>query len=231
MATALDIITRAMRSIGVLATGEVANDDMANDALTSLNDVLASLGNESLTVYADTVDALTLTGAASYTYGPSGNINTVRPVSIDSAYYRSTDGTDYPVSLVTAGEWDAIGTKTTASDIPSYVYVNMTYPTATVYVWPVSSSGTLYFRVKKAITAFATLNTSVSLPPGYDRMLRYALAVELMPEYGVQNPQVIQMYIDSKADLKRTNTRPPVVRVSLPFGNGKYSSRIESDGL
>lgn len=221
MATAIDIIKRALRSIGVIATGENPSAEMSSDALDSLNDVIAGMSNENLAVYVETQDSLTLTGATSYTYGLTGNINTARPTSIDSAFYRDSSGNDYPLSVITRGEYDAIVDKDETGDYPSCIFVAMTYPLATIYVYPASSTGTIKINARKAVNSYANLTDDIALPAGYERMLRYALAVELMPEYGVNNPQVYQMYIDAKADLKRTNTSPAVMRVSLPFGNGR----------
>lgn len=231
MATAIDIITRAMRSIGVLASGETPSANQANDALVSLNDLLASLANESLTIYAETTDSLTLDGSTSYTYGTGGDINSVRPISINRCYFRNTDGSDYEVRMITAREYADIGVKDTSTDFPDVVYINTTFPLTTIYPWPLSSVGTLYFDVNKAITAFATLQTTVTLPPGYDRMLRYGLGVELMDEYGIQSPLTIQKYADAKADLKRTNTKPVVLRTRLPFGANYGRADIRTDGI
>ena len=227
MATALNIIERSLRSIGVLAQGETASAETANDALTSLNDVLAGLANEGLLAYQDSIDTLTMDGSTIYDWGMDGaaDIATVRPISINLASFLLS-GIYYPVDIITAGEYSDIADKTVTGDVVRSVFINTTYPNSNVYVYPIASSGTLVFNSTKAITAFAMLTTTVSLPPGYERMLRYALAVELMPEYGVQNPQVFQMAIDSKADLKRTNFRPIVTRVSLPFGRSN-TARIE----
>lgn len=232
MATAGDIINRALRTAGILAAGEVADYDTANDALVSLNDLLSSLSNEGLMIYQNTLDTLTLDGAASYTFGTdtTPDINSTRPVKIHSAFYRDTSGIDYPVEVVTLGEFDSIPSKTTTSDIVEWVYVNYTYPNATIHVYPVSSGGTLRINSSKPFTAFAGLTTSVSLPNGYERTLRYGLATELMVEYGLLNPAIAQQYIDAKADLKRTNFRPYVLRTSLPFGRMGRNYRIESDG-
>jgi hypothetical protein len=228
MATAHDIINRALRSIGVLASGESASYEIANDALTSLNDVLSGLANESLLIYQNTVDTVTMDGAASYTFGEDGtpDIDSVRPVKIHSMFYRTTDSIDIPVDIVTLGEFDAITDKTETNDIPRWVYVETSYPNMTLHVWPKATEGALRINSSKPLTAFAGLTTAVALPPGYERMLRYALAVELMPEYGIANQQVYQMMMDSKADLKRTNSKPAVLRTSVPFGM-RRESRIE----
>lgn len=233
MATASDIINNALRTSGILASGETADYSMANDALTKLNHLLESLSNENLVIYQNTQDSLTLDGSQSYTFGLSGSpdINSARPIKVHSAFYRDANSIDYPVDVITQGEYFGIADKTTESDILTYIYVNPTYPNATVYVYPVSTSGTLLINSNKALTAFSGLTASVVLPPGYERMLIYGLASELMIEYGVINPAIEQRYVDSKADLKRTNTNPAVIRVSLPFGANRRSRHFESDGV
>jgi len=229
MATALNIIERALRSIGVLAQGENASAEMANDALVSLNDVLAGAANENLLIYKNTLDTLTLDGSSSYTIGQDGtpDLNTVRPISIHSVFHRGTDGIDCPVDVVTLGEFDSIADKSATGTIVEWVYVDTTYPNLSVYTYPLVSTGTLRINSSKALTAFASLTTTVSLPPGYERYLRYALAVELMPEYGINNPQIYQMFNDARADLKRTNAKPVVLRTSVPFGKRFSYNRIE----
>ena len=232
MATASDLINIALRTSGILASGETADYSMANDALVKLNHLLESLSNESLVIYQNTQDSLTLDGSTSYTFGVSGtpDINSARPIKIHSAIYRDANSLDYPVDVITQGEYDSIGDKSFASDILTYIYVNATYPNATVYVYPVSTSGTLLINSSKALTSFATLVTSVSLPHGYERMLIYGLASELMIEYGLINPAIEQRYVESKSDLKRTNTNPSTMRVSVPFGRFRGNRHFESDG-
>jgi len=228
VATALNIIERSLRSIGVLAQGETASAETANDALTSLNDVLAGIANEGLTAYQTVLDTLTTDASISYDWGENGtpDLSSVRPVKVHSATC-GLSGIDYPVDLITEGEYQSIADKTVTGDVVQSVWINYTYPNVTIYTYPIVNGATVKFSSQKAITAFAGLTTTVALPMGYERMLRYALAVELMPEYGVQNPQVFAMAIESKADLKRTNYKPIVTRTSLPFGRSNAIQRIE----
>jgi len=232
MATAGDLINIALRTCGALASGETADYSMANDALVKLNHLLESLSNENLIIYQDTYDSIVLDGSQTYTFGTSGtpDINTARPTRIHAAEWRDDNNIDYPVDIITAGEYDVISDKYFQSDILTYIYINQTYPNATIYVYPVSSSGTLLLRSNKPFTAFAGLTTSVSFPPGYERMLIYGLASELMIEYGLANQAIEQRYIESKADLKRTNTNPATMRVSVPFGRNRGNRHFESDG-
>lgn len=234
MTTALQIIERAYRTIGVLASGETATAELANDGLVYLNDLLQGLSNESLAVYTDVLDTLPLDGSTSYTFGLTGDINTARPVSVVNVYFRDTNNIDYPVTQITSDQYDSLYSKTLSTGIPEYIYIAPDYPLMSLYPWPLSSTGTLHISSKKLITSFSGLTDTVSLPNGYERMLRYQLAVEMMAEYGVQNPQVMAMAADAKAYIKRVNYSPSVLSVNLPFGSsvGNGSGRrILSDGV
>jgi hypothetical protein len=232
--TALQIIERSLRTIGVLAAGETATADQAKDALVCLNDVLEGLSNESLAIYVDALDQLTMDGSTSYTYGDGGDLDSVRPVSVTNVYYRDTNNIDYPVEMITSDQYDSIYSKTLSTGIPTVVYFNPAYPLSEIYPWPLSSAGTLFISAKKPLLNLSTYNTVLVLPVGYERLLRYALAVELMPEYGIQNAQVLGMMMEAKASIKRTNSRSSVLTVNLPFGGAMgYASgrRILSDGI
>lgn len=232
MTTALQIIERGYRTAGILASGESASADMAQDGLVYLNGILEGLSNESLAIYSDTQDTLALTGATSYTYGDGGDIDSARPVSIVSVFFRSTDNIDYPVQLITLEEYNSIYSKTISTGIPSVMYYEPSYPLATLSLWPLASSGTLYINANKPLLNLSTYNTVLSLPVGYERLLRYCFAVEVMPEYGISNPQIIAMMTDAKASIKRTNQKHSVLSVNLPFGARQANGiRILSDGL
>lgn len=219
---------------GISASGESLSADIANDGLIYLNGLLDGLSNENLAIYTDVLDELPMTGATSYTYGTGGDLNASRPQSVNYVFYRMS-GLDYPVQMVTSDEYNSIALKTLNTSIPTVVFLNPDYPLYTINVWPQSSSGSLFFNAKKPLTNFSSLTTALSMPIGYERLLVMCLAVEMMPEYGIQNQQVITMMVKAKADIKRTNYKPTVLNVSLPFGKGVNDSggyiSIMSDGL
>lgn len=78
--TARNLITRSMQNIGALVKNEPPSADEADDALAMLNAMLSSWANDSLIIYARTTESFPLTAATSYTMGPSGTLNTVRPL-------------------------------------------------------------------------------------------------------------------------------------------------------
>lgn len=226
MAIALDIITRALRSINVLGDGETPTASMAQDALDSLNDVLEGWATENLMVYVVQTESFPLvSGQDSYSIGVGGDFNTSRPEEITSAYTRSGE-IDYPLDLWTADQFATIGVKDLTSGIPTILYYETAFPLGRIHLWSVPDNGmTLFMNSLKPFARLASLTSPIQMPPGYERALRYALALELMPEYGAGNAMIVELAQSAKADLKRRNHRPPVLSLdpALPRGNRTFN--------
>src|SRR5690349_24291155 len=89
MSSALDIINQATMLTGMRASGEVLDADLAKDCLTILNQLIDSWALEKLIVYTTTRVVVPLVvSQQTYTIGPGGAINTVRPVRIDDVNWR-----------------------------------------------------------------------------------------------------------------------------------------------
>ena len=100
MTTALDVIKRSMRLLGVYAIGEEPSSSETTDALSVLNSMMGSWANDSLAIYAKTLDSITLSyNVASYTVGPSGSTITTRPTEVSSASYIDYQNVSYPLSI------------------------------------------------------------------------------------------------------------------------------------
>lgn len=207
MATAQSRINRAMRLVGALASGESPSADETTDVLAALNGMLDAWRNERLMVYAIQDEALSMTGGdGSYTIGPSGDLNTTRPVKIESAFVRS-NGVDYPVDPLTASEYAAIPDKASQSYIPEWFYYAPTMATGTLKLYPVpSASNTLYLQTWVPLASIHSAETTVTLPPGWEDAIDYNLAVRIAPEFE-KNPSaiVLQIAAETKAQVKRIN--------------------------
>ena len=112
-----------------------------------------------------------------------------------------------PIELVTDRDYSTIITKDSPTTLPLYLLVN-NYPTyLSLTLWPVPSDGgyglTVYY--KNRFTVY-TLDDDIDLPDGYFRMLRYNLAIEISPEYGVDISEAVAMIArESSASGKRRN--------------------------
>lgn len=190
MATGLDIIKSAMRKIGALTKSEAPDADEAQDALSALNAILASWSNQSNKVYARTTENFSLVaGTNSYSIGPSLTFNTTRPIKIVSAYTR--DGTtDYSIELINDETYSATIDKT-ARGRPYYINYTPSMPGGVIKLWPSPDKAYSLYIVSEKELSSVTLAADITFPPGWERALTYALAVDLAPEYGAQVDQAI----------------------------------------
>lgn len=220
MTTANDLIKRAYKTAGILGEGETMTAEMASDGLVYLNDLLELLSLEKLMIYQTTEESHTMDGSASYTWGSGGDIATTRPLRITSAYFRVT-GIDYPVSIIRdKNQWDGIYDKTDTSDLVDFIYLYNDYPLATLYVYPQPSAGDLYLTTWKQLSSLALGTTSISLPPGYEAMLRFNLAQHARREYQMPpDMELNQIAMESKASIKRVNSKPSLLKTDLPIAN------------
>lgn len=216
MATAQTIINGALRLLQVASTDVVLTNDEANDALESLNQMIDGWSNESLMLYHVTREQFTCIPAHNpHTIGSTGDFATSVPMNIEAATV-TVNGTDYPVLPIDYDDYAVIKLKTLQNVYPEYFYLDKASPVlANLYMYPVpSTASTINLYSRKPLTNFASLTDNLTLPPGYERALKYSLAVELAPEYQVSAGQdVIALAIAAKASLKRTNKRPLTLQI------------------
>jgi hypothetical protein len=211
--TTSELITASLQRLGVIDADETPTGTEMNDALDRLNDLIDAWGTERLSMYTSSRTTWPITsGTAAYAIGPGSVVNRARPVYVDDIRFIDTSqdpDLEMPLSRLTVEGYAAIPQKALTSNYPTCVYYNLTYPTGTLTFWMVPTSTTLQgvIYAPVAVTELA-LSDTISLPPGYRRFLRDALAVELAPEYAVQPaPALMQSAIESKADVKRANIR------------------------
>ncbi len=226
MSTVLDIITASLLDLGAIASGEAPTAAEATDALRALNLLLESWRLESLMVYAMDTITFQLTGAANYTWGIGGTINAPRPVRLERAAQRiagSGSGLDIPLRVLTDTEYESLMLKGLISTLAQCIYLDHAYPLASVFLWPIPGAGdTILLYPWHPLLSFQGLTTTVSLPPGYERALQKALAIELAPAYrdAQATPVLLAQAMDSKALIKSLNVGPRFLRLpsSLRMG-------------
>lgn len=216
--TALQLITRALRTIGSLAAGETPTAEEADDCLTILNEMVSAWGTQRQTIFVVARNVYPVTNLVqTYTIGPGATWDQARPLWIQDAgiiqLNNSNTPLELPMQIWTVDQWAAESLKQTQSALPMALYYDYGFSTTgrgTVSLWPVPSVGTLNIALytPTALTQFANLATPYTFPPGYDRALRLQLAVELAPEFGRPiDPTLAALAEDAFADIKRANTR------------------------
>lgn len=225
--TAREMIASSLRLIGILAAGETMKSEEANDALLSFNQMLGSWSNENLIVYQKTREEFSFTpDTASYTWGTGGTFNSSRPVEVIKANLeiQGTDPQELPLKILTTREYAEISSKESDSNYPHAVYFDGAYPLLGVTFYPVPNAAekVAFYSLKPFSTL--TLSTELSFPPGYEKAIRYNLAIDLSPEYGrPPDALIMQQAMETKAEIKRKNLQTPILKMDLPISSGKNS--------
>lgn len=182
---ALTLITQAYQAIGVYADGETPNAADANTGLDALNDVLEAWSLQELAVYGGLPDPfVTVAGKAIYTVGPGGDFNIARPVSSLDYLYVTLNGADFSADPWSEDDYAAVAIKTMRSDpVERFVYINDA-PLGRLILYPTPNSAIpINLGTTRVLTAVASTATVLTLPPGYSRALKFALAEELRPTF------------------------------------------------
>lgn len=206
--TVLQLISSALRKIGALAAGEQPDADEQADALAALNQIIESWNLQGLALYRLENASYTLVPSQqAYTIGSGADFDGARPITLNGAFV-TRGGIDYPLAVLTQAQWNEILQKSTSSQLPEGVYYDPTFPDGTLRFWPVPLDAlTVTLAVNMQLGAIADVNDDLAFPPGYERALVYALAVDLAPEYPAVtlSQRVIDTADEALAEVKRAN--------------------------
>ncbi len=218
--TAGEQINRALRLLGILAEGETPSAATSQDCLMALNQMIDSWNTERLSVFSTQDQVFNWpVGQISQTIGPTGDFVGNRPVYFDDSTYFRDPGTNvsFGIKFINQQQYDGIAVKTVTSTYPQVIFVNMTFPDATMFIYPRPTRLLeWHFISVEELNKPADLATVLYYPPGYLRAFTYNLAMEFAPEFGVEpSPQVQRIAMTSKRDLKRINNPDDVM--ALPY--------------
>lgn len=226
-----DLIRATLRLIGAISSSETPAADESTDALEALNMMLGSWGASRFLSASTGKVTKTMTGAASYTIGTGGDINTTRPTALYVVTY-TYGGIDYNVKVIDYADYQKIGLKTVSGTIPDFVALKPDNPLSTIYLYPIPTTGTLTLDNIRPATDL-TLVDDLPYPPEWIRALKFNLAVEIAPEYGLTvAPELAMLAEQSKAIVMRSMVSVPVARFDpLLYSARGGGNRILSDGV
>ncbi len=216
--TAQTLVEGALRVIGVIATGEDPTADELADGLEAMKFMLRHWSDLNIRLYYTKQDTHVLTGVASYTIGPAGTINTVRPVSI-----RGARVDDDVMKIIDEATYRRICSPS-VSGTPNYLWYSPEFPLGKIYIYPLGS-GTLYLDSLKPLTDPTLITESIEFPPGYDEVIKFNLAIRLAPEYGKEpSATVISLALSGLRDMETRNfaeqvvsVRPEIIRLATHY--------------
>jgi len=202
--TVTELIKAALRKIGAIASGETPTNAEMQDALIQLRALLRQWSSESTMVFKTAIVTHTLDGSASYTIGSGADIDTTRPVRINSAYV-TVSNVDHQLKIIDSTKYSKIALKDIGTTYSEYLWYNPGYSQATLYLFP-AGSGTLTMHVNIPLTDPTTLTEDVVMPGEYDEAIIWNLACSMAPEYGREPTQFMLMSAEmSKRDIISIN--------------------------
>lgn len=187
---------------------------------------------ERLSVYHLVDTVFQSTGALSYTIGVGGNFNVLRPIKIESAFARLSQGanglyTDFPCRIIPSREdYNRIGVKQLVS-LPEAVYYDAAFPLGNLLFYPVpNATYELHVTTMETLPQLSAPGQAINLPPPYMAAIRYNLAIFLAPSYQI-DPMVSlsKLANNSKRVVKRMNHQ--IEKLTMPskllFGQGRFN--------
>jgi hypothetical protein len=238
--TAYTLITDAFDELGIFQPGESIPDTDAQFGLRTLNRLIGSWAQQSLTIPAQSREVFDLVAnQPSYTIGVGGDFDTVRPPNQSSVTkaalsYPTSPSLETALQLLTDDDYAAIPQKALTSTQPYAVYYAPTFAATfgTIYPIPIpdNADNDLVLYLQQPITTFANLTTTYAFPAGYDEALMLALARRLAAPYGRQVSEDLKDRADQALmAIKRSNLK--LTAMSNYFSGGGqydiYSDRIQ----
>lgn len=208
MTTPRDLIKGSLSLIGAIGAGENIDGEEAGDLFARLNRMISGWSTQGALIFADTQISKVLTAnVGSYTIGTGGAINTPRPISIKTAFYRSGD-VDTPIEVVDEYKYNLVSTKASQGG-PDWLYYKTDHPLGTIKLWPVPPAAyTLFMDVEAPLIAFTNLAQIISLPEGYEEAIEYNYAKRISGIYGkTLTMEQDEIARDTLGNIKRANRK------------------------
>lgn len=228
--TAGQLINRALRLLGVLASGETPEASEYADSVIAFNQMIDSWSLESLSVYGTMDQVFTWpSGQATRTLGNGGDFAGVCPDLLLSGTYFVWQDISYPVTLINREQYSNITTKTIQTQLPEYLFANKidqvgATPLMQMTLYTVPNQDLEFHFISTVDLIQVNDETDVIyVPQGYYEAYVYNLALRLADEFGVTPSQNIKRTAaKSRANYKRTNNPNTVMSMPLMV-NGRYN--------
>lgn len=244
-----DLLTISLKRINVVQAGETPTADDLGDAFAIMNLWIDSLALEGLTIPFLLRSTWTITStkgtlANPYTVGTGGDVAVVRPPLPNDLVIKYQDTSvsptfEYKLTRMDDAVWQSLPQKNLTATLPTAAYYNPTYASGfgSLYLWPIPSQanlqGVLY--APSPVAEAGALTDSIVLPAGYKYFMEENLAVKLAATFrdGLPlDPELKQNAKDSKANVKRANSRTPVMAGDPMYcggGGGLYDINSDSN--
>ena len=204
------IISFALRKIGVLELGVTANATEVTNAAQALDMMIKSWITKGIKLWSlNEITIPLVADSFSYIIGPTGATPTPsviadKPMKLMQAWLRNTTVTpnnDIPLMLISQNEYLKFGSKF-STGTPNACYLQVLRDTSTLFTYltpgtTAAATYQLHILTQRPIQDAGTATATLDFPNEWLYALGWNLAAELSTDYGVDAERI--MYIESKA--------------------------------
>jgi hypothetical protein len=196
-----EIISAALRKLGVLSGGSSPETYQVTDGTQALNALVKGLETDGMPVWAIKSYTFTVTsGTAAYNIGVGKTLNTAKPLKVIQAWRNS--GTQYsnvPMNVYTNYNYDILPL-VNSSGTPVNLYYQPLREDGMINLWPKpnDSTTTITLRYQAPFEDMTGSTDDLDFPSEWTEAVIYLLASRLAPEYGIplQDRQLLKKEAD-----------------------------------
>lgn len=181
------VITGALRKLGVLPSGGTPTAAQISDANDALNALVKAFQADGMPLWKITSTTFTtVDGTGSYTIGPLQTINAVKPLRVIQAFYQESGGTSLPMTVYNRYDYNLLLASSTEGT-PIALYYHPLLTTGTVRLWPTPDDSTTNITIHYQ-APYEDMDNSTDdfdFPSEWIQALIYNLAWSMAPEYGI----------------------------------------------
>lgn len=224
--TVTQFLTARLQGIGVTGLGETPSGDELNLALFHFNELLDSWNSDERAQYAVQFLPFTLTpNLDPHTIGPTGatfTVTTNRPNRIIGANLVLNTNSPAVNTIINVNDsmwWLGQPVPTQATSVPTDLWYQPAWPNGNIFFWPVP---TVAYGVRleiEVLLAQVALNTTFTLPPGYQMALGKTLEETLVGPFQVPMPPSLPgQALEARARCFSDNDEIPRITTDAGFG-------------
>lgn len=180
--TARDVITFALRKMGIVPIGQEVDYNEIAPLLIDLNLMLKGWETAGPYLWCNTEGSIALTpNTQSY------SMTADNPLRLVEVRYQYPDGHILPMTRMSRIQYKQLPIKN-SSGIPVQWYFDPQAASQTIYVWPVLATVTtdaIVYTYQRRFQMVQSPNDSIDIPEEWLQTVGYSLAELLLPNYGV----------------------------------------------
>lgn len=199
-----EIISAALRKIGVIGEGVAANTTQLAEGQEALNTLILSFQTLGLQLWKRTELPITMvSGQSTYNIGIGQTINVPFPTKVLSAVLNVGTGSEVDVEIKSNYDFNRLPSTATGTPVSVKYQPYINYGVLSVWPTPDSGTYTITLTSQKPLEVFTASNETADFPQEWHNALIYNLALLLADEYGLPIPD--KQWMEKQAE-KHLNT-------------------------